>query len=85
MLRRDVIRACGAGSLIALAGCAGPFDDPDPGRLDLTVQNDRAGPVDAQVEVVDEEGRRTRTRPIGSTPASLAPSRSPSGRRGATR
>lgn len=41
---------------VSLAGYAGLSDGAEESRLDLSVQNDRAEPVTAQIEVVDNEG-----------------------------
>lgn len=40
----------------SLAGCSALSRDPEPSRLDLTVQNDRSGPVTAKVSVTGEDG-----------------------------
>lgn len=53
MNRRQFITAAATGSL---AGCAGLGGGEETGRLDLTVQNERAEPVSVEVKVVDEEG-----------------------------
>lgn len=44
------------GTAAAVAGCAGLSDGEESGRLDLTVQNQRAEPVTVAVTVVDNEG-----------------------------
>lgn len=46
----------GVAATASLAGCTGLFDSEENSRLDLTVQNERAGPVTVQVVVVDDEG-----------------------------
>jgi len=45
-----------AGTATALAGCTGLFGDDSNSRLDLTVQNERSGPVTVQVSVVADDG-----------------------------
>lgn len=47
----------------SLAGWTGLFDGEETGRLDLTVQNERAAPVTVQVEVVDDKGTLYETLP----------------------
>lgn len=49
-------RFVGVAATTSLAGCLGLAGNEEPSRLDLTVQNDRAEPVTAQVTVVDDEG-----------------------------
>ncbi|SFS11798.1 hypothetical protein SAMN05216559_3946 [Halomicrobium zhouii] len=49
-------RFLGVAATASLAGCLGIAGNEDPSRLDLTVQNDRADPVTAQVTVFDDEG-----------------------------
>lgn len=44
------------GATASVAGCSGSFGGERNGRLDLTVQNDRADAITVQVEVVDAEG-----------------------------
>lgn len=49
-------RFVGVAATASLAGCLGFAGNEEPSRLDLTVQNDRAEPVTAQVTVVSDEG-----------------------------
>jgi hypothetical protein len=53
MNRRHFVAVAATASL---AGCTGLFDSEENSGLDLTVQNERAGPVTVQVVVVDDEG-----------------------------
>ena len=54
-MERRRLLAASAGALTAsAAGCLG--SDPEPGRLDLTVQNDGDGPVDVDVVVSGDDG-----------------------------
>jgi hypothetical protein len=53
MYRRHFVALAATSSL---AGCTGLFDSDESGRLDLTVQNERDGPITVQVTVVDSEG-----------------------------
>lgn len=53
MERRFFLAAAG---VVSLAGCAGLSGSDEKSRLDLTVQNERAGPVTVQVAVVDDQG-----------------------------
>jgi hypothetical protein len=53
-MRRRHFLAVGAAT--AVVGCSGSLGGERYGRLDLTVQNDRADAVTVQVEVVDAEG-----------------------------
>jgi hypothetical protein len=53
MDRRYFLAAVGTASL---AGCSGLSGNDENSQLDLTVQNERAGPVTVQVVVVDDEG-----------------------------
>ena len=46
----------GVAATASLTGCTGFVGDEEHGDLDLTVQNDRDGPVSVDVEVVDDEG-----------------------------
>jgi len=56
MYRRCVGRHAVALAVTAsLAGCAG-IAEPEPSRLDLSVQNDREEPIDVRVTVVDDAG-----------------------------
>ncbi len=52
MHRRSVLAAATA---TAVAGCLG-VGEPEPGRLDLTVRNDGADPVDVDVVVRGDDG-----------------------------
>jgi hypothetical protein len=47
------IAVAAAGSL---GGCSVLSNEPEPSRLDLTVQNERSDPVTARVVVTDEDG-----------------------------
>lgn len=53
MNRRYLLAAIGTASL---AGCSGLSGSDENSQLDLTVQNERAGPVTVQVTVVDDQG-----------------------------
>lgn len=53
MYRRQFL---GLGAALPVAGCSGSFGGERNGRLDLTVQNDRADAVTVQLAVVDAEG-----------------------------
>ncbi|WP_311173725.1 hypothetical protein [Halobellus ordinarius] len=53
MDRRQFLTTAG---IFSLAGCAGLSGGDEPSRLDLTVQNERAHPITAQVVVTDGEG-----------------------------
>ncbi|WP_211694236.1 hypothetical protein [Natronomonas salina] len=46
----------GVATTASLTGCTGFVGNEENGDLDLTVQNDRDGPVSVDVEVVDDEG-----------------------------
>jgi hypothetical protein len=53
MDRRRFLAAVGTASL---AGCSGRSGNDENSQLDLTVQNERTGPVTVRVTVVDEQG-----------------------------
>jgi hypothetical protein len=53
MNRRQFVATVGT---VSLAGCLTSSGSDENSRLDLTVQNDRPGPVTVDVTVVDEDG-----------------------------
>jgi len=53
MDRRYFLAAVGT---VSLAGCSRLSGSDENSQLDLTVQNERAGPVTVQVTVVDDQG-----------------------------
>jgi len=58
MNRRELLAATATTATVvtgATAGCLG-LGENDPGRLDLTVQNDGDGPVDVDVVVESDDG-----------------------------
>lgn len=53
MNRRQFVAVAGT---ISLAGCPGSSGGDENSQLDLTVQNERSGPVTVDVAVVDDDG-----------------------------
>lgn len=53
MNRRQFFTIAGT---MSLAGCLGSSGDDENSQLDLTVQNERSGPMTVDVTVVDEDG-----------------------------